>query len=160
MKKLLLTATIFTLIAAAWNYFADDQANLGGGLLVQPAVAQATGELELQRFGDSSKVIPISMSGFSGTAQEVLKFDLEVHGFELVAADGASFILTGSNNGQVEGRLADRNKRTFLSRAYTGGNTRSQAHALANDIIFAITQRKGITQSKIAEITMARMPWW
>lgn len=109
-----------------------------------------TGELNLDKYANSSKVIPISMSGFTGTAQEVLRFDLEVHGFEFVGADSASFILAGKNNGQVEGRLTDKNKTSILSRAYTGGNTRSQAHALANDIIFAITQRKGITQGKIA----------
>ena len=115
----------------------------------QQSFAQ-TGELDINRIGNASKTIPISMSGFSGTAQEVLKFDLEVHGFEFVGADAASYIVTGSNTGQVQGRLADKNKTTMFSRAYTGGNTRSQAHALANDIIFAITQRKGVTQGKIA----------
>lgn len=109
-----------------------------------------TGELNIQRWGDSSKVIPISMSGFSGTAEDVLRFDLEVAGFQFVGADAASFLLSGSNNGQVVGRLADKNKTSIFSRAYKGGNTRSQAHALANDIIFAITQKKGIAQSKIA----------
>ncbi|MEO5804258.1 MAG: hypothetical protein ABIR24_12085 [Verrucomicrobiota bacterium] len=133
MKKILLIATFSALFLA----------------LTQRTTAQ-TGELNIQRWGDQSKVIPISMSGFSGTAQEVLRFDLEVHGFEFVGTDTASFIVTGKNNGQVEGRLTDKNKTTMLSRAYTGGNTRSQAHALANDIIFAITQRKGITQGKIA----------
>jgi TolB protein len=90
------------------------------------------------------------MSGFSGTAQEVLKFDLEVAGFEFVGNDAAKFFLAGGNNGKVEGRLTDKNKTSLLARAYTGGNTRSQAHALANDVIFAITQHKGITQGKIA----------
>ena len=104
----------------------------------------------IKRVVDPSKVIPISMSGFSGTAQEVLKFDLEVHGFEFVGTDAAQFILTGRNNGQVEGRLTDKNKTSLLARNYTGGNTRSQAHALANDIIFALTQRKGVTQGQIA----------
>jgi TolB protein len=115
-----------------------------------PRTFAQTGELNLEKYANSSKVIPISMSGFSGTAQEVLRFDLEVAGFEFVGTDSASFLLTGKNNGQVEGRLTDKNKTTMLSRAYTGGNTRSQAHALANDIIFAITQRKGVTQGKIA----------
>lgn len=109
-----------------------------------------TGEITIIRPADSSKVIPISITGFSGTADDVLKFDLEVHGFQLVGADSASFILTGSNNGQVQGRLADKNKTMIFSRAYNGGNARSQAHALANDVIFAITQRKGVTQGRIA----------
>lgn len=133
MKKILFT--VFTVVFLA---------------AFTPQVTAQTGELTIIRPVDASKVIPISMSGFSGAAQEVLKFDLEVHGFEFVGADTASFILTGKNNGQVEGRLTDKNKTTMLSRAYTGGSTRSQAHALANNIIFAITQRKGVTQSKIA----------
>src|SRR3954471_18088272 len=121
MKKILITTITLVFLAA----FA-------------PEIIAQTGELNIVRPVDGSQVIPISMSGFSGTAQEVLKFDLEVHGFEFVAADTASFIVTGKNNGQVEGRLTDKNKTTMLSRAYTGGNTRSQAHALANDIILAI----------------------
>lgn len=127
-------------------------------IFVQPVLSQ-TGTLDINRVGDLSKAIPISMSGFSGVAQEVLKFDLEVHGFEFVGADMAKFLLSGANNGQVEGRLTDKNKTSLLSRAYTGGNTRSQAHALANDIIFAITQRKGVTQSKIAFRKGSGMKW-
>lgn len=114
------------------------------------ATAQEERTLKIEQWVNSTKAIPISMSGFSGTAQEVLKFDLEVHGFQFVGEDAASFILSGSNNGQVQGRLTDKNKTAMLARAYTGGNTRSQAHALANDVIFAITQRKGVTQGKIA----------
>lgn len=116
---------------------------------VQQTHAQ-TPELEIYRRADSNEAIPITMSGFSGTAQEVLKFDLEVHGFIFVGNEAAKFILTGGNNGQVEGRLTDKNKTSLLARAYTGGSVRSQAHALANDVIFAITQRKGITDKKIA----------
>jgi len=118
--------------------------------LAQQAFAQAAQEGTIQRWVDPSKVIPIAMSGFSGTAQEVLKFDLEVHGFEIVGADAAQFVLTGNNNGQVEGRLADKNKVSIFAKAYNGGTTRSQAHALANDVILAITQRKGVTQGRIA----------
>lgn len=134
MKKIFTVATFFSLLLTSF---------------VQQALAQ-TPELDLRRYADSNEPIPISMSGFSGTVQDVLKFDLEVHGFIFVGNDAAKFILTGSNNGQVQGRLADKNNTALLSRAYTGGSSRSQAHALANDVIFAITQRKGITQSKIA----------
>ncbi len=134
MKKIFSIAIFLTICAATFL----------------PRTSAQNGELNLNRWPDPKKVIPISMTGFSGTAQEVLRFDLEVHGFEFVGADAAQFILTGNNNGQVEGRLTDKNKSSLLSRAYTGGNTRSQAHALANDVILAITQRKGVTQGKIA----------
>lgn len=133
MKKIFIIATFLPFFLAAF---------------VQSLRAQP--ELNIERWPDRSKAVPISMSGFSGTAQEVLRFDLEVHGFVFVGSDTAQFILTGSNNGQVEGRLTDKNKTSLLARAYTGGNTRSQAHALANDIILAITARKGVTQGKIA----------
>ncbi len=114
------------------------------------AAAQNPEEGTLIRQANSAEVIPISLSGFSGTAQEVLKFDLEVHGFEVVGGDRAKFNLSGSNNGQVGGRLSDQSKTTLFSKSYTGGNTRSQAHALANDVIFGVTQRKGVTQGQIA----------
>src|SRR3954471_1631093 len=117
MKKILITTITLVFLAA----FA-------------PEIIAQTGELNIVRPVDGSQVIPISMSGFSGTAQEVLKFDLEVHGFQFVSADAASYVLTGKSDGQVEGRLTDKNKSTILSRAYNGGSTRSQAHALANDI--------------------------
>ncbi|MEO7297912.1 MAG: hypothetical protein ABI042_04970 [Verrucomicrobiota bacterium] len=134
MKKIFTATTLFSFLT---TWFAC-------------SLAAQTGELNLDKFANSAEVIPISMSGFSGTAQEVLRFDLEVHGFAFVGNDAAKFLLTGSNNGQVEGRLTDKNKTSLLARAYNGGNTRSQAHALANDIIAAITQRKGVTQGKIA----------
>ncbi len=121
--------------------------------------AAQNAELDINRLANSNEAIPISMSGFSGTAQEVLRFDLEVHGFQFVGADAAKFLLSGANNAQVEGRLTDKNKTSLLSRAYTGGNTRSQAHALANDIIEKITLRKGVTQGKIAFRKGSGMNW-
>ncbi len=135
MKQLQIIFTLISIFAA--------------GFLQQISAQQPT-EGTIKRWGDPSKVIPIYISGFSGTAQEVLKFDLEVHGFEIVGADAASFSLSGSNNGQVGGRLSDQSKTTIFSKAYTGGNTRSQAHALANDVILTVTQRKGVTQGQIA----------
>lgn len=135
MKEFRIIATAALIFAAAF---------------AQQALAQKPEEGTIQRTVDPSKVIPISMSGFSGTAQEVLKFDLEVHGFSFVAPEAAQFVLTGKNNGQVEGQLADKNKRAIFARAYNGGDARSQAHTLANDVILAITQKKGVTQGRIA----------
>jgi TolB protein len=113
--------------------------------------AQTTGKLVVPGEVDSSKLIPISMSGFSGEVATVLKFDLEVMGFKFEGPDTAQFLLSGSNNDRVEGRLTDRiNKASLLAKAYTGGTQRSQAHALADDIVLAITGKKGIAQTKIA----------
>jgi TolB protein len=111
--------------------------------------------LKGSKFIGSSEPVPISMSGYSGEAQSVLKFDLEVAGFEFVDADKAAFFLRGGNNGKVEGSLTDKSKLSLFAKAYTGGTTRSQSHALANDVIFAVTGVKGITQTRIAFKTAA-----
>jgi len=95
--------------------------------------------------------IPVSISGFTGEAEQVLKFDLYVVGFAFVEPAQAQFLISGSNNGNVQGRVMDpHNKSTLLSKGYQGAAIRRQAHALADDIVFAITGKKGIAQTKIA----------
>jgi TolB protein len=99
-----------------------------------------------------TKIIPISLSGYTGEAAAVLRFDLEVAGFEIADGDRALFLLTGKNDaGQVEGRLQDKGSRAnLLAKAYTGDNTRAQAHALADDVVSAIMHVPGIARTKIA----------
>ncbi|MBA4149170.1 MAG: PD40 domain-containing protein [Verrucomicrobia bacterium] len=114
--------------------------------LAQPKETSIT----VHGWADSNKLIPITMSGFSGEVNSVLRFDLEIAGFEFVGADKAQFQVTGKNSGNVEGHLTELiGKKTLFSRSYIG-NIRSQAHALANDIIFAITGKKGVAHTKIA----------
>lgn len=100
----------------------------------------------------NEKPIPIAVSGFSGEADQALKFDLEVMGCKLVSPGEAQFLVTGSSNGRVEGRLTDQiSKAQLLAKAYTGGTVRAQAHALADDIVALLPNRgKGIAQTKIA----------
>jgi TolB protein len=98
-----------------------------------------------------TKPIPVSLDGFNGEVASVLKFDLFVQGFTFVAPDAAQYQISGSNAGNVIGRVVDRfAKSTILSRSYNGASLRRQAHAFSNDIIFAITGKKGIAQTKIA----------
>jgi TolB protein len=98
-----------------------------------------------------TKPIPVSLEGFSGEVADVLKFDLYVQGFTFVASDAAQYQISGSNSGNVQGRVVDRvAQKTILSRSYTGAALRRQAHAFADDIVFAITGKKGIAQTKIA----------
>lgn len=105
----------------------------------------------IEKWADPSKEIPISISGFSGEVATVLKFDLEVMGCKIVDPASASYSLEGSNNGNVQGRLfIAKTKNQLLGKAYSGGTLRSQAHALADDVIFALTGVKGIAQTKIA----------
>ena len=111
----------------------------------------AEDEMSIDKWAKGARLIPISLSGFTGEVAAALRFDLEIMGFTNVSPDQAQYIVTGSNNGQVEGRLTDRiSKAALLARAYAGGAPRSQAHALADDIVLAITGKKGIARTKIA----------
>lgn len=97
------------------------------------------------------KAIPVSLSGFSGEVATVLRFDLEAMGCEVVGSDGATFLVAGSNEGQVKGELTQAaTKAVVLSnRIYSGGSLRTQAHAFANDVIEKIMGRRGIANTRI-----------
>jgi TolB protein len=98
-----------------------------------------------------TKIIPIALSGYNSEPAAVLRFDLEVAGFEITDSERAQYVLTGRNDGtQVEGRLQDKlSKANLLAKAYTGDNSRSQAHSLADDVISAILRIPGIARTKI-----------
>jgi TolB protein len=102
-----------------------------------------------RQFG--TKIIPLSLTGYTGEAMSVLRFDLEVAGFEIVTDERAQYALSGKNDAsQVEGRLQDKlSKATLLAKAYTGDNTRAQSHALADEVVQAILKIPGIARTKI-----------
>lgn len=93
--------------------------------------------------------LPLALSGFSGEVASTLRFDLEVAGCRITPEADALVSLIGSNNGNVEGRLLDRNKASLLAKGYSGGSQRQQAHALADDVIKALGGQ-GIAQTRIA----------
>jgi TolB protein len=97
------------------------------------------------------RLVPINISGYTGEAESVLRFDLELAGFELAGADHAQYLLAGKNDGtQVEGRLTDRlSKANLLAKAYTGGTVRSQAHALSDEIVALVMRVPGVARTKI-----------
>jgi TolB protein len=98
-----------------------------------------------------TKPIPVSLEGFTGEAADVLKFDLYVQGFSFVTPEAAQYKISGSSAGNVQGYVTDAiSRQTKFSRSYTGASLRRQAHAFADDIVFAITGKKGIGQTKIA----------
>jgi TolB protein len=98
-----------------------------------------------------TKPILVSLDGFGDEVTETLKFDLYVQGFNFVAPEAAQYQISGSSAGSVQGRVVDRfAKSMLLSRSYTGANLRRQAHAFADDVVQAITGKKGIAQTKIA----------
>jgi TolB protein len=98
-----------------------------------------------------TKPIPVSLEGFTGEVAEVLRFDLYVQGFSFVGPDAAKFLVSGSNAGNVQGRVtAPFSKSTLLARSYTGASLRREAHAFADDIVLAITGKNGIGLTKVA----------
>lgn len=119
---------------------------------VPNAAAQPVEEpLVVQRTVNAAEVIPLAVTGFSGEAAQVLKFDLEVIGCKVVPADQAKYLVTGSNNGNLQGFLQDgKTKANLLSKAYTGGSIRVQAHAFADEIAAYLRGTKPIFQTQIA----------
>src|SRR5277367_6842848 len=96
-------------------------------------------------------MVPVAISDFSGEVDSVLKFDLSVLGMEITSPDKAAFLISGSQNGRLEGRLtAAGANQPLWARAYAGGVARSQAHAFANDIVKEIRGTTPIFQSRIA----------
>jgi TolB protein len=135
MKKIIFNFLTITLTAAALNFSRAQQA-IDITTTINP-------------FGE--KPIPVSLDGFSGEVESVLKFDLYVQGFAFVTPDLAQYQISGSAGGNVTGSVTDKfAKKVILSRGYTGAALRREAHAFADDIVFAITGRKGIGQTKIA----------
>jgi TolB protein len=104
----------------------------------------------LDIFKTNTRAVPVSISGFQGDVESVLKFDLYVLGMETTTPDKADYLISGSQNGRVEGTLAAAGGRSLWARAYTGGSPRSQAHAFANDIVKEICGTAPIFQTRIA----------
>jgi TolB protein len=101
--------------------------------------------------------IPVAITGFSGEAAEVLKFDLYVQGCCFVSPDAAKFVINGTDNGTVVGSVTDKvARKVAFSRSYNGASLRRQAHAFADDVMQAIEQAtaantlKPIGSTKIA----------
>jgi TolB protein len=99
---------------------------------------------------EAARLIRVSVTGFAGETESVLKFDLSVLGMEITPPENAEYLVGGHENGRVEGTLAAGGNRPLWSRSYAGGTARSQAHAFANDIVKEIRQTAPIFQTRIA----------
>ncbi len=115
--------------------------------------AKAQNEINVQRAIEvigRTQPIWVSLSGITGEAADVIRFDLYVQGFNFTNAEAAQYLLSGSANGNLTGHATDRfNKSSLVSRSYTGASLRRQAHTFADDFVQALG-RKGIGQTKIA----------
>src|SRR5688572_27037770 len=75
------------------------------------------------------KPVPVHISGFTGEVDAVLRQDLRFMGVVHVPIEEAKYLVSGSNNSRVEGRLVVRGtKEQKFGRAYTGGSLRAQTH--------------------------------
>ncbi|HNR71754.1 MAG TPA: hypothetical protein PLV05_06690 [Verrucomicrobiota bacterium] len=98
----------------------------------------------------NTRPIWVAVSGLTGEAAATLQFDLYVQGFAFTNAEAAQYLITGSNNGNLQARATDpHNKSTLVAKVYSGGSLRRQVHAFADDFVQALG-RKGIAQTKIA----------
>jgi TolB protein len=122
-------------------------------LLITCGITQAAeGPIEIIRSGGPGHERPIlvTLSGFTGEADQVLRFDLYVQGFAVTSEQEAQYIINGSNNGNLQGRVMDRlNKSTVVAKAYSGGSIRRQAHAFIDDFVQTLG-RKPIGNTKLA----------
>ncbi|MFN0068538.1 MAG: hypothetical protein ACKVYV_12980 [Limisphaerales bacterium] len=110
--------------------------------------AQNPPELDITGTG-AARVIPISLSGFDGEVGQVLRFDLEIAGFKVTGPDEAQFTLAGGSS-PVRGQLAPKGGAALFNKEYSGASLRQQAHALADDVVLAVTGRPGIARTRIA----------
>lgn len=110
----------------------------------------AAGKLQIEReiALDSTKPVPVSISGFSGEVRQVLAFDLEVMGCRIVGEDQAAYQVTGQFTGRLEGYLRAGEK-YLLSKAFTGAAPRALAHAFADEVVEQIHGVKGIARGRI-----------
>ena len=95
--------------------------------------------------------VPISLSGYSGEVDSILRFDLTFMGFEFVSPDKARYNIQKNNAAGVGAQINDPlERRSIYNKAFTGGSTRQQTHALADDIAKTLTGRPGIAQTRVA----------
>ncbi len=128
---------------------------LGGILLLGAGTSGEAAEAPIIITGERDdlgffKPIPITISGFSGEALSVLRNDLTFMGFKVGSTEEARYVVSGSAGARVEGRVVERiSSLQRLGKAYTGGSTRTQIHAFADDIAQALTGLPGIALTKV-----------
>jgi len=120
--------------------------------LLAPVRAPAQdNRIDIDKWADGSRLIPLSITGFSGEVDDVLRFDLEIAGCKIVSGEEAQFQVSGRNAENVEGVLTDRvSKAVLLNTRYERASLRAQAHAFADDIVKRLTGTEGITRKRIA----------
>ena len=100
----------------------------------------------------TAKPSAFPMSGLTGEAATALRFDLYVQGFAFTNAESAQYLITGSNNGNLQARASDpHNKSTLVSKAYSRRIAAAAGPCVRGRLRPALPQHaKGIAQTKIA----------
>ena len=97
--------------------------------------------------------VAVGAIGGSDGAQiaKVLQTDLAMSGyFKMVPATAATFVVGGTGAaGALNGTVSDRTGKAVLQKTFNG-NTRSRAHAFADEIVETLTGNRGIASSRIA----------
>jgi TolB protein len=123
---------------------------LAVALLATRLMAGERTELTIPGVSDPTTLIPVTLDGFRGESATAIQFDLEVAGFKVVPPEQAMLQISGSADANLVGTVRDRNRTVLLNKQYTGGSTRSQAHAFTDDVVSLIPGRIGIARTKIA----------
>jgi TolB protein len=98
----------------------------------------------------NTQPIWVSISGLSGEAAQVLQFDLYVQGFNFTNSAGAQFLISGSNNGNLQASaMHSVTKQVVISKAYSGASLRRQVHTFVDEFVQALGW-KPIARTKIA----------
>lgn len=106
--------------------------------------------INIDKTADQSKLVAVSISGFTGEVLAAIKFDLEVVGFTNTTPEHAQFLISGSNTDHVEGSVTDRiSKTSLVAKRFAGTSLRAQAHAFADVVVQTLRQIPGIAQTKI-----------
>jgi TolB protein len=119
-------------------------------ILIAVGLAAATGpavaQIDITKTVTAPGLTPpifVSLSGFTGEASEVLRFDLYVQGFAFTNAEAAQYLISGSNNGNLQGKVTDPHNQSLIvpPKAYSGAPLRRQAHAFADDFVVALGRK-------------------
>jgi TolB protein len=99
----------------------------------------------------ANQLIRVAVNGFGPEVQSVLSFDLGVLGMQITTGNDADYVVSGHDNGRVEGSLtAGGSSRPLWTKAYAGSSPRLEAHAFANDLVKEIRGTAPIFLTKIA----------
>src|SRR3954470_22103693 len=101
-------------------------------------IASAADQIEINKESGPGmeKPIMVSITGINGEALQVLQFDLYVQGFNFTGPEGAQYLISGSANGNFQGRVTDKiQNRPLISHSYSGESLRRQVHQIVDDFV-------------------------